>query len=172
MSRPGLDAPFVDMAEARVRIRPMYRRDLPTVVALETALFHEEGPWDLAQYEEAWTDTRMVMLVVDVGGEFAGYGFFEVRGGQATIHALAVSPKHQGRGVGRHLLAAMLRRGERRGVDKFVLQVRVGNEKAKALYESFRFAVTTVRHNYYRRGLHAEEMVRHRRRSRQPGRAR
>lgn len=156
------------MAETHVRIRPMRRRDLVAVVDLETALFHEEGPWDLAQYEETWANSRMVMLVAEVDGSFAGYGFFEMRGTRATIHALAVSPGHQGRGVGRHLLAAMLRRGKRRGAEKFVLQVRVGNKKAKTLYESFHFAVTTVRRNYYRRGMHAEEMVRQRRGGRRP----
>lgn len=148
------------MNETNAHIRPMRRRDLATVVDLEAALFHEEGPWDLDQYEEVWLDAKMVMLVAEVGGIIAGYGFFEMRGTCATIHALAVNPEYQGRGIGRHLLAAMLRRGKRRGVTKFVLQVRVGNSKAKALYESFQFAVTTVRRNYYRRGLHAEEMVR------------
>lgn len=139
MHRSGAGAPFAGMVETHVRIRPMRRRDLTTVVDLETALFQEEGPWDFAQYEETWADGRMVMLVAEVGGSFAGYGFFEMRGTRATIHALAI-----------------------------VLQVRVGNKKAKALYESFHFAVTTVRRNYYRRGMHAEEMVRQRRGGRRP----
>lgn len=148
------------MADSAVRIRPMLKRDLTSVVALETELFSQEGPWDLDQYEEAWGDRNMVMLVAEVAGEFAGYGFFELSRRTATVHALAVTPELQGMGVGRRLFAAMLRRGRRRGALKIILQVRVGNTAAKSLYESFGFTTHKVRHNYYRRGLHAEEMVR------------
>ncbi len=61
----------------------------------------------------------------------------------AEVHARVVSvgvlPNHQGRGIGRRLIEAGLRRLQACGCERVRLEVRPGNAPARRIYESFGF---------------------------------
>jgi ribosomal-protein-alanine N-acetyltransferase len=63
------------------------------------------------------------------------------------VHTVAVDPAHQGHGIGRALLRALLALA---GSVTVFLEVRTDNEMAIALYRSEGFAVVGTRRGYYR----------------------
>ncbi len=71
---------------------------------------------------------------------------------------VATRPERRRRGVGRALVATALAAGVERGLRLALLEVRVTNRAAIALYESAGFAVERVRRGYYADGEDALEM--------------
>jgi len=57
----------------------------------------------------------------------------------AQVLSIAVSPMHQGKGIGRRLLEAGIKHVESLGINKIKLEVRPENTAAVRLYESFGF---------------------------------
>ena len=64
------------------------------------------------------------------------------------MHTLGVDPAHQGSGIGRSLLRALLEVADAAHATVF-LEVRTDNEPAHALYASEGFAVVGLRRRYY-----------------------
>ncbi len=64
------------------------------------------------------------------------------------VHTIGVDPDHQGRGIGRLLLADLLEFAGRGGV--VFLEVRTDNDAAIALYESVGFVAVGLRKRYYK----------------------
>lgn len=62
------------------------------------------------------------------------------------IGDVIVAPAAQGRGVGKALLAAAEKWASKRGYQLLTLNVFLGNERARALYEELEFHPETVRH--------------------------
>ena len=65
------------------------------------------------------------------------------------ITTIGVAKKHQGRGLGRALVEALVARAKWRGAEQLFLEVKKSNESAIYLYESFGFEKIDVRKNYY-----------------------
>ncbi len=85
-------------------------------------------------------------------GEVVGYaGIAFVAGppqAEAEVHTIGVDPAHQGRGIGRALLRALLDVADAAHATVF-LEVRTDNAAAQALYASEGFAVVGLRRRYY-----------------------
>ena len=81
---------------------------------------------------------------------YAGLAFVAGPGvdAEAEVHTIGVVPAHQGRGVGRALLRALLEVADAARATVF-LEVRTDNEAAHALYASEGFAVVGLRRRYY-----------------------
>lgn len=124
--------------------------DVPDVAALECRVFPD--PWSpdsfLAEVERrpdvGWP------VVVREGGRLIGYAVVWFIVDEIHIGNIAVSPDHQGRGVGRWLLERILAEGRQRGMVFATLEVRPSNRAAIALYERFGFRKIAVRRRYYR----------------------
>ena len=67
---------------------------------------------------------------------------------EAEVHTIGVDPAHQGRGIGRALLRALLDVADAAHATVF-LEVRTDNAAAQALYASEGFAVVGLRRRYY-----------------------
>jgi ribosomal-protein-alanine N-acetyltransferase len=71
-------------------------------------------------------------------------------GEAAEIESLAVRPGARRQGIGRSLCEASMRWAAERGASRALLEVRVSNDAARALYESLGFREVAVRRGYYR----------------------
>ena len=113
-------------------LRPLRRRHLSAAVAVDLDAF---GPkW--AQHRDALHDTRRATL--------------RSRSRRATIdrqpvvgylQRLAVSPQHQGQGIGYALTSDALQWMQQRGCDHALVNTSVQNEGALGLYENIGFSV-------------------------------
>jgi ribosomal-protein-alanine N-acetyltransferase len=124
--------------------------DVPDVAALEREVFPD--PWSpdsfLAEVERrpdvGWP------VVVHEGDDLVAYAVVWFIVDEIHIGNIAVSPRHQGQGVGRWFLERILAEGRHRGMVLATLEVRPSNRPALALYERFGFRRIAVRRRYYR----------------------
>ncbi|MCU1423595.1 MAG: hypothetical protein JWN36_3246, partial [Microbacteriaceae bacterium] len=74
-----------------------------------------------------------------VAGEPRHPSGFALTGADGVLKLLAVSPERARRGIGHALLADAIVAATNAGLERLLLDVRVGNAPAVALYESFGF---------------------------------
>ena len=129
-----------------VLIGPMVSADAPRCTELERLLFAQDDPWNPAAFLDALA-AGYHYLAARERGSLIGYAGLARAGSEAEVHTLAVAPAHQGRGIGRALLRALLDHAV--GATVF-LEVRTDNEPAIALYRSEGFVVIGTRRRYYR----------------------
>jgi len=66
-----------------------------------------------------------------------------------VIVNFAVKPDFQGKGLGEYLLTETMRMMNNNGVQRFYLDVRISNYKARRLYEKVGFQEIGIRKQYY-----------------------
>lgn len=136
--------------------RTMRWWDVEEVVTLERELFAHD-PWSAEQFwgELAHVpETRWYAVHEDASGVDGYVGLFAVPP-EADVQTIAVAPRSQGRGVGRHLLDLLVEEAVRRGCAQLFLEVRVDNSPALALYERAGFEPQGRRRDYYGPGQDA-----------------
>ena len=129
-----------------VRIAPMAATDAPRCAELEHVVFDGDDPWGPEAFLEALAAGHHYLSARE-GESLIGYVGLARAGKEAEVHTLAVDPAHQGRGIGRALLRAVLDHAV--GARVF-LEVRTDNEPAIQLYRSEGFTVVGIRRGYYR----------------------
>jgi [ribosomal protein S18]-alanine N-acetyltransferase len=143
-------------ATNNVSITRMTEHDLLEVVDIEENSGLSRWGW-AAYYAELQGTNRDLMLVARVtnaeqrrGSQgLAGYIVARMGADELHINNVAVREKYRRRGIGRHLLKAILEEGKRLRVAWAFLELRAGNEAALALYEKCGFSVTSRRRKYY-----------------------
>ena len=76
----------------------------------------------------------------------------------ADIHTITVTDKHRRKGIGRELLKRMIDWARVKKADAIMLEMRLGNDQARPLYEHYGFVEISKRENYYGPGLTAVVM--------------
>ncbi len=157
--------------DASYRIRYMRPSDLAQVSWIEARSFNT--PWSAATYLREMTHSHYShMVVVDSTRRLPpgngwqslwqsitrqqrynhvvlAYGGLWHFGDEAHISTIASHPDFRGQGWGELALAAMLRRALTLGVQHVVLEVRVSNTSAQALYRKHGFTVHGIKEGYY-----------------------
>ncbi|NLN07429.1 MAG: ribosomal protein S18-alanine N-acetyltransferase [Firmicutes bacterium] len=110
-------------------------------------------------YQNPWTKHAFINEILDNGfayyyvalaeGKVVGYGGIWVILDEAHVTNLAVSPAWQGKGIGKALLAHLIKEAAGKGASRMTLEVRVSNLRAQALYQKFGFVPCGIRPKYY-----------------------
>jgi [ribosomal protein S18]-alanine N-acetyltransferase len=131
-----------------LRIEPMKRRHVRSVVAIEDRIFTR--PWSAALYysELAQPSTRRYFVAV-VDGEVIGYIGCMLVVGEGHITTVGVAPEWHRRSIGMRLMLHLVRDVRALGATALTLEVRVTNTGAQELYRRFGFAPAGIRKNYY-----------------------
>lgn len=87
--------------------------------------------------------------VVRIEGRVVAFGTITCVGDQGYIPTFGVISTHRRCGIGSRLLAALLAHADRTGVAEVVLEVRIQNTAARAMYEKFGFRAVAIRRGYY-----------------------
>ena len=121
---------------------------LEQIEAIERQCF--SCPWTLEQLRSQLSGERHVFLAaVDAGGAVLGYvGMMHVLD-EGYISNVAVAPAYRRQGVAAALISALMTRAEKLNLAFVTLEVRAGNEPAKALYAKHGFVPVGRRKNYY-----------------------
>ena len=88
--------------------------------------------------------------VADRTGAIVGYGGLWKIEGEAHVSTIATHPDWRGHGFGEILLAGMFGKALRLNAEFIVLEVRVSNAVAQALYRKYGFSRFGRKKNYYR----------------------
>lgn len=135
-------------ADLSVRIDPMRRRDLRSILKIEEQVYPK--PWTLGIFlsELRQRDTRCY-VVARVNGDLVGYGGELFGAQEAHVTNIAVDPRWHRLGLGSRVLAVLLRVAIDRGATGLTLEVRESNRAAQELYRRFGLAPVGVRKRYY-----------------------
>ncbi len=138
-------------------IRPMLAEDVPAVLSVERMVFL--SPWPKEAYlHELYLRPNSRYFVLQLrhpaptDPPLLGFVGLRVQQRQAHLSTLAVHPKWQRRGLGEWLLLTALEQAIADSCHEVVLEVRVDNEAAQALYAKYGFRVTSLLRDYYRDG--------------------
>lgn len=131
--------------------------DIPAVAKIEGAAFGREA-WPGAAFayvSEIFTGARPARghfwVAVDREGSVVGYAGIElsVLGSEADVVNIAVDPGHRRRGIGRRLLATVLRFCRTHRVPLVWLRVRASNRGARTFYRRCGFHTVGRFRAYY-----------------------
>ena len=129
--------------------RQIRENDLPQVVALEAEAF--STPWTAEQYLLVMRQGGCALFGAWNADTLVGYIAVAIQStiGEMEIYNIAVSERQRCKGVGRKLLTLALEAARQSGLETAVLEVRVGNVPALALYKGLRFETVGIRKGYY-----------------------
>lgn len=160
-------------ATTKLTLRYMKPADVPEVITIDRASFHP--PWPPSSYRFEIHESKISYMVVLEKDEprpaqgvqriwqnlrghpnpFAtekivvGYGGLWNIADEAHISTIASHPDHRGQKFGEIVLAGMVRRAISLGAGYVVLEVRVSNTVAQALYHKYGFQVVGTKPDYY-----------------------
>ncbi len=129
-------------------VRQALSLDVPALVNIDRQ--SSESPWTESQFRSACdADGSSQVLVAEQAGQIAGFAVYQQVLDEVSLHTIAVARNWRRTGVGRILMAAMLEHSRAQGASRCLLEVRVSNTAAIALYRAFKFTEDGVRLSYY-----------------------
>jgi ribosomal-protein-alanine N-acetyltransferase len=145
---------------AQIDTLPRYRRmlaaDLDVIAAIERAAYPH--PWTRGNFSDS-LEAGYHGWVLECGGEIAGYTMVMIAASEAHLLNLTVGAPWQRRGLGRSLLAFVVKLARDYGAKAILLEVRPSNSAARALYASAGFSEIAVRRGYYPHGAAREDAI-------------
>ena len=138
-----------------IRFAAISHSDIAQICALEKECF--PSPWGEKQFQLALQDKVFSIFGAKDGETILGYiavyksgaGAENFKGGELEVLNLAVRPEHRRHGLARRLLSIMLQAATKMGIVRAVLEVRISNVPAIALYSSLSFSEVGRRPKYY-----------------------
>ena len=133
---------------AQLIIRQAEERDIVAIEDLEQVCFSD--PWSYESLEHDILNNKLSFYIVaEVEGVVCGYvGIWNIVD-EGHITNVAVSPDYRRKHIASNMLDVLIASCQEAGVERFTLEVRAGNEPAKALYAGKGFKEISVRKGYY-----------------------
>ena len=139
-------------------LAPLREGQLDEVMAIEQAAY--DFPWTRGNFLDS---LRAGYAMQGLATPRAGLvGYFVAMQGVDELHLLnlSVAPAEQHQGHGRHMLDALRVLAREHRASQLWLEVRLSNERARALYERYGFRSIGLRRGYYpARGRQREDAV-------------
>jgi ribosomal-protein-alanine N-acetyltransferase len=135
-----------------VSVEEMRLADIPAVHEIERLSF--TTPWPAYAFEQEVAGNRLARYIVARAADgdderVVGFAGVWLMVDDAHVTTFGVHPDWRRQGIGRRLLLRLLELALELGASRMTLEVRVGNEPAKALYRGFGFTVAGRRPRYY-----------------------
>ena len=130
----------------RIEMLPMQGSDLDAVLAIENAVF--PYPWTRGNFSDS-LEAGYSAWVCRIEDVLCGYFVVMVSLDEAHLLTIGVAPNRQRMGFGARLLRHAMAVGMASRARRMLLEVRVSNSQAIALYRHFGFRQVGVRRNYY-----------------------
>ena len=121
-----------------VKLRPVEKRDIPTLLAIEEACFEEFWCYDALSFEEI-AATHPYFVVAELDGKVVGYQFNALEDDHGYLVRIAVHPSVSGQGVGVRLMSEAIAFFQQAHVLRIMLNTQDDNVRAHRLYEWFGF---------------------------------
>ena len=126
----------------------MKAEHVPQVAQLEKICFSD--PWSELSIGQELTNIWAHWLVALDGDAVAGYVGSQSSIDESDIMNVAVHPDYRRQGIAENLINNLVEDLKSRGSHALMLEVRVSNDPAIALYEKLGFQQVGRRKNYYR----------------------
>jgi ribosomal-protein-alanine N-acetyltransferase len=139
--------------EPTFSLRPAITDDLQQMLAIEVQSYPE--PWKKTHFLDEMQKSHARLLVMtddDTDSIIVGYIVYWLQADGISLLNVAVDPNWRGFGFGMKLMQAMIKEAVHEDIPRIILEVREGNSKAIALYNTIGFKVTHTRKNFYSNG--------------------
>ena len=127
--------------------REWTEKDLPEILALERACF--AFPWTEEMLVSSFRSPLFWGVLAEEDGEILGYLGGETLYELSETLVVAVKKSARNKGLATELFARFEKEAREKGAEKAMLEVRVSNTAARALYEKLGYAPIAVRKKYY-----------------------
>jgi ribosomal protein S18 acetylase RimI-like enzyme len=143
-AQASMDIPMTD----GLLVRGMLQFDLPAVAEVDAAAFEPLWQNSFPSLERAYPQA-VLATVAEADGQIIGYQLSTRNPLGAHLARLAVRQELQGRGVGRALVADLIRQAERRSMYHLTVNTQSDNLSSLALYKKIGFHETGERYPVY-----------------------
>jgi ribosomal-protein-alanine N-acetyltransferase len=133
--------------ESTFRLAPLAQEHVEQILVIENQV--HGAPWSERSFLHEITNQHSIFLVALVQGKVVGYGGCWVLVDEAHIINVAVTPEMRRKGIAKAIVSQLLSKSIPKGATCATLEVRISNEAARNLYESFGFTFATIRKSYY-----------------------
>jgi [ribosomal protein S18]-alanine N-acetyltransferase len=148
------------LAQARVHIRWMIRRDMPEVLAIEHASF--EYPWCEEEFLRVLRQRNCIGMVAEQGERIVGFMIYELHRNKIHVLDFATHPALRRQGVGRQMVGKLVGKLSSQRRNRIALFVRETNLPAQLFFRVVGFrAAEVVREHYQDTGEDAYSMIYH-----------
>lgn len=130
-------------------VRELSEADLDQVTDIEQACF--SVPWSRQGFEDILYREDVLFLVACEGDTILGYVGVYCSFDEGEITNVAVALEQRRQKVAEHLLDELIIRLRERRIERIVLEVRVSNQPAIALYKKFGFEHVGTRKRFYQK---------------------
>lgn len=145
-------------------IRDMLPQDVDALVAIETACF-EAGYADKMMSREDFAeipdDAHAALFCAIEGDQVAGYAYVLAEDGQAHFDSLAVSPAHQGKGLGDRLFKRIEQFCAERKIPRLNLEIKETNYPLLKRYHGYGYKCFEIEPGFYADGWGAIRMLKY-----------
>lgn len=131
-----------------MEIEEMTEADLPEVLRLSERCFGAMA-WTERDFLHAIENRYDYPYVIRLQGRFAGFSLLRCLGPEAEVQEICIAETFRGRGLGGCLMDRMIEDTRLRFGSSIFLEVRVGNQPARALYRKKGFTEQYIRRGYY-----------------------
>lgn len=140
---------------SELHLRRFDRQDIEAVLRIERDSFPRD-PYPERLFLLLARQSPDLFLVAERQGRLLGYAVGAIDGSATgRIVSIAVEPSSRREGTGRQLSEELLRRFDAAGTDRVLLESRVDNEPAIALWRKLGFEVLGILPGYYSDGTDA-----------------
>ena len=121
-----------------VKLRPVEKRDIPALLAIEDACFEDFWRYDAFSFEDI-AATHPYFVVAELNGKVIGYQFNALEDEFGYLVRIAVHPSVNGQGIGVRLMREAITFFQQAHVLRIMLNTQDDNVRAHRLYEWFGF---------------------------------
>ena len=121
-----------------VQLRPVEKRDIAALLAIEEACFEDFWRYDALSFEDI-AATHPYFVVAELNGKVVGYQFNALEADSGYLVRIAVHPSVSGQGVGARLMSEAIAFFKQEHVLRIMLNTQDDNVRAHRLYEWFGF---------------------------------
>lgn len=130
---------------------PIFRKgteaDIKQIAELEAKIFSDA--WTEKSVMETFEQTQAFITVAEVDGRLAGYCIIYYVMDEAEIARITIGEDVRRQGIGKGLLDYTCECCKERQIERLLLDVREGNEGARAFYQKYGFQTDGIRKNFY-----------------------
>lgn len=145
-------------------IRDMQAADVDALAAIEVACFaagYADKMMSREDFAEVLGDEHAALFCAVEGDEVAGYAYLLLEDGAANFDSLAVSPAHQGKGLGEKLFRRVEQYCEENRIPRLNLEIKETNYTLLKRYHNYGYKCFEVEAGFYADGWGAIRMLRH-----------